>query len=236
MWLLSILIALTVLITLVSGLRLVENLESENRAVEAQLHAVRMYDEAFDERVKEMRRFRHDVNGLLQAIEYESKTRGVGDHIGSGEIAELYGSNSRSLVDALVELKCAQCKDAGIAFECSIDEGWRVCMQERGIEETDVQAVAQNLLQNAYEASLEILPESDRLIRFSIDSCDGKLRIETMNRIASDVMPTFETTKADSEQHGIGLAVVKDIVTSYNGSKDALFDPETRLLTMRVML
>lgn len=236
MWLLAILIALTVLVTLGLGLHLVENLESENRMAEARLHAAQMYDEAFEARAKEMRRFRHDVNGLLQAIEYESKNRSADDSSGQSEVIDVVDDSSISLVTALLEHKRAQCRDAGIDFTSDIDAGWRAFAQERGIAESDVQAVIQNLLQNAYEASLEVFPESDRLIRFSLAGCDGRLRIETTNRIASDEMPTFETTKVDSEQHGIGLEVVKDIATSYDGSKDALFDSETRLLTVRVML
>ena len=236
MWLLLISITIAVLIVLGLGLQIVANLESENRAVEAQLHAAQMYDEAFDAHMKEMQRFRHDVSGLLQAIEYESKARTASDGICSNEVDQAFARKPDSLVDALLALKQAQCESAQIAFSSDVDAGWRMFAQERGIEEVDVQAVAQNLLQNAYEASFEVFPESSRLIGFRMDDSDGKLRIEVTNRIVSDEMPTFETTKSNPKQHGVGLKVVEDIVTSYGGGKDIAFDPLTRLLTVRVML
>jgi len=235
MWLLSILISLTVLITLVLGLRSVENLESENRATEAQLHAIEMYDAALDERMKAMKRFRHDVNGLLQTIEYESKSRSTSCE-NSDDSEQIPSSSDRSLIETLLELMQAQCDDAGIAFSSSLDEGWRASVRERGIDEADVQSVVQNLLQNAYEASLVVFPESDRLIRFYMRNCAGRLHIEVTNRIASDEMPAFETTKPSPDQHGIGLKVVEDIVVSCGGGKDVSFDSKTRLLTIRAVL
>ena len=236
MWLLSILITIAVLIILGLGLQIVANLESENRAVEAELHATQMYDEAFDARMKEMQRFRHDVSGVLQAIEHESEARAAGDGTDSSEVDQAFCRKSDSLVDALLALKRAQCDSAQIAFSSDVDAGWKSRVQERGIEEVDVQAVAQNLLQNAYEASLEVFPESSRRIGFRMGGSDGRLRIEATNRVASSEMPTFETTKSNPEQHGVGLKVVEDIATSYGGGKDITFDPQTRLLTVRVML
>lgn len=236
MWLLLVLITVAVLVILGLGLRFVENLESENRAVEAQLRSAQMYDEAFEVRMKELQRFRHDVNGLLQTIEYGSKVRTADDGTDPSGGEQASCQEAGLLMDALLELKRAQCDSANIAFTTDVNAGWRAFAQARGIEEADVQAVAQNLLQNAYEASLEVFPESDRLIGFCMGDRDGKLRIETTNRIASDVVPTFETTKPDPEQHGIGLKVVEDIAVSYGGGKNVAFDPPTRLLTICVML
>ena len=116
MWLISILITIAVLVILSLGMNIVANLESENRAVEAQLHAAQMYDEAFDARMKEMQRFRHDVNGLLQAIEHESKTRSVGDGVDPSNMGKASCQKSDLLVDALLTLKRAQCDSAQIAF------------------------------------------------------------------------------------------------------------------------
>ncbi len=236
MWLLLILVTIAVLLILGLGLHYVENLESENRAVEAQLRAIQMYDEALETRMREMQRFRHDVNGLLQAIEYESMARVADGNSGASEVCRASGQKPDSLVDSLVELKRAQCSSAGIAFSSEIDAAWRAVAQRRGIEEADVQAVVQNLLQNAFEASLEVFPESDRLIEIRMGEKDGKLRIEVTNRTESDEAPMFETTKSNPEQHGIGLRVVEDVAKSYGGSKSAAFDPQTRLLTMCVML
>lgn len=236
MWLLMILIMISVLVILVLGLRFVENLESENRAVEARLHAAREYDEAFAERMKEIQRFRHDINGLLQAIEHDSTVRDTDGDSSLAEGGQDPDWKSDTLVDSLVKLKQSQCSSANIAFSSDVDAGWQPFVQERGIEEADVQAVVQNLLQNAYEASLEVFPEPDRLIRFRMGIQSGKLHVEVTNRTASSKPPTFETTKPDPEQHGIGLRVVQDIASSYGGGKSASFDPQTRLLTVCVTL
>ena len=235
-WLILALIEVAMLAVLVFGLRFVENLERENRAVEAQLRAVRFYDEALDRRMKEMQRFRHDVNGLLQAVEHASNIERAGgvpkENDAVGDSADKQGL----LLDALLSLKQAECAQAGIEFSCGVTDDGRECMRERGVKEADVQAVAQNLLQNAYEASLLVTPASQRIIAFHLDKQGEKLAIEVSNRIASDDVPSFKTGKPNPEEHGVGLQVVDGIVESYGGTKCVDFDPKTRMLTIRVLL
>lgn len=255
MWMLTLLIAFTVLALLGLGIRFVEGLESENRAIEAQLRAAQMYDAALDARMKEARRFRHDVDGLLQAVEFAAASEGAsgisaeksidglgamaGGNAGEGPSCNVDSTTQEgqgSLLNAVLDLKHAQCAEAGIRFACEVDDGWLLFSTRRQIDVDDVRAIVQNLLQNAYEASLEVQPASERIIEFELLSRDGKLEIKVANRTPSSTMPTFRTTKEDSEQHGIGLQIVEDVVRSYDGVKLVDFDSSARLLTIRVTL
>lgn len=232
----SALIALAVLALLLLGLRFVENLERENRAVEAQVRAAQMYDGALTARMQKMKRFRHDVNGLLLAVEYASANGDSDDGPGQAEADGESQAKSDSLLDALLSLKRIECAGAGIEFSCDVSETWRGCAQVREIEEGDVRAIVQNLLQNAYEASLQVVPASRRAIVFHLSDQGGKLAIRVSNRTASAEMPSFDTTKDNPEEHGIGLQVIDRIVEFYDGSKQVDFDSQSRMISVQVVL
>ena len=52
------------------GVYAVERLESENEILEAEVESSRMYQEALGRRIEQVRRYRHDADGLLRAIEH----------------------------------------------------------------------------------------------------------------------------------------------------------------------
>ena len=159
-WALSILVTVMLLAILGLGLRFVENLERENRAIEEQLRSSRLYYEALAVRVREMQRFRHDVNGLLQAVEYASAFESCDGIIGLGNPTGERGARQLSILDAMLMAKRDECRDASISFSCEVSDGWRDFVRQRCLDENDVQAIAQNLLQNAFEASLKVEPAS----------------------------------------------------------------------------
>lgn len=309
-WLLALLLGVTVLMLLGVGVTLVQNLERENRFAESQLRMERMYDETLEARVEEMRRFRHDVNGLLQAVEFSQgvhagadagadEDAGMGEHVGAdtgadagigervgadagaGEDADMgervgadtgagedtstamsaaTGETQRAsaagdaenagvdregsgmaqdaypLVDAIIRLKRSQCAQSHVAFSCDVATSFGKRARLAGIAEADACAVVQNLLDNAYEASLRVEPESERMVSARLSAQESLLVVEVTNRIAEAAVPTFQTTKPNPEQHGIGLRVVGDIVQKYGGELQRDFDSDARLLTMRVML
>ena len=228
-WLATLMVAIAALALLGLGLRFVENLELENRAVESQLRAARLYDKALEERVKEMQRFRHDINGLLQAIEYSQYLQRNGE-------TEPAFKGASTLINSTLKLAKQQCAEANIDFSCDIDESFIAKANGLEIEESDIYAVVRNLIENALEASMEIQPASDRFIFTRLSAQENGLAIEVSNRIAKNEMPTFETTKEDVHQHGIGLQIVNDIATRHGGDARPSLDAATRTLSMHVQL
>ena len=227
------------------GLRVIEGMERENRLAEAELQASQLYRDSLDSRVEQVRRYRHDADGLLRAIEHSIGDEAgvlVGAAVSSDEdepsLGFGFGRYQLPLAEAAVQSKRRLCSDEGIAFTCEIDPGFAVEAAGRGISEPDLCIVLQNLLDNAYEASLEakgagIAPA----MSLRLDAREGGgLDIVAGNRTASTTAPTFRTGKANPKLHGVGLQVVNDIARSHGGNLSSDFDSTTHVLTMTVRL
>ena len=246
--LLSAAVNVAMLLLLVISVRLVDYLESENALDEAEIESSRIYQASLSTRVEQVRRYRHDADALLRAIE-----RAAGDEAGQiasdkmltppmlsdGENA-LFDESRFPLSNAAVELQRQRCADEGIPFTVAID-GLSGAWADGVLDDSDLCLVLQNLLDNAFEASIApgelAIPVGERAISLHVGSNqpDGLL-IEVGNRTADDVPPEFRTGKADPELHGVGIQVVEDIARKHGGSLVPSFDPATRVLTMAVRL
>lgn len=234
-----------VLILLASfGLRVIEDTERENRLVEAELQASQLYRESLDSRVEQVRRYRHDADGLLRALE-QSIGRDPDAFVTGSAVADQeanlgfgLGYCQLPLADAAIQSKLRLCAAEGIAFTYELAPGFAAEAACRGVSEPDLCIVLQNLLDNAYEASLEAKAagvEPAMSLCLSIQE-KGDLRITVANRTASAEPPEFRTRKSSPQLHGVGLQVVNDIARTHSGSFSSDFDSATRTLTMTVQL
>ena len=239
-WFLAFLAVLVALGLLRAGIGSIDALERENRLVESQMRTERTYREALDARVQEMRRFRHDVNGLLRAVE-AAKAEGVEEEerragASDAEVAE-DANDSLPLLTAIIAFKHNQCERVDIAFSCEIVEGFAERVAACALGETDLCAIVQNLLENAYEASLDVARDTGPLVALRLGAGEAEgLIIEVRNRIAASEMPSFETTKPNPDQHGIGMRIVEETARKHGGALVFVFDPLTRILTARVVI
>lgn len=222
--------------------RLAERIEEENHMLEAGLKTMRIYNESLQKKINDIRKFRHDAIGLLQAIDMY----GV-DYKETMPDREAYGYNSGHIVkktmpllEAIVELKRRQCAEEGIDFICpdrfpDMPEGMMLP------DETDLCLLMQNLLDNAYEANLRITEKSRRMMSLDIGSITAdsetgsksasKLVITVTNRVDSQEKLSFLTRKSKPELHGIGLRIVDDILKKYNGRRTVSIDPADILIS-----
>lgn len=97
---------------------------------------------------------------------------------------------------------------------------------------TDFIRLMSNLLDNAYDATME-LPEEDRLIFLKIEEINGQLAIEVKNssKLKEFDHSLFEiehSTKAREEckSRGYGLSIIKEISQRYNGVLDVKIEDE----------
>jgi C4-dicarboxylate-specific signal transduction histidine kinase len=213
-----------VLMFLGIGMRVVWNVELENRMDEAEIESSRRYQEMMGDRVEQVRRYRHDADALLRAIERASE----------------FGAGRFPLSHAAIELQRNRCGDVGIPFRADIGIAAEALV-DSGISDSDLCLVLQNLLDNAYEASCATerdgAPAAERAISLKIgqDTSRGVF-VEVSNRTGTDELPTFETGKANPEYHGVGLQVVNDIPSKYGGAVRPAYDSATQTVTMAVEL
>ena len=232
------------------GLRVIEEMERTNRLAEAELQASELYRESLDSRVEQVRRYRHDADGLLRAVEsmMGQDATSASKNRASANTASRLGESGSALVldtglpdlplaDAAIQSHRRSCADVGIAFTCEVDPAFASETTRRGVSEPDLCIVLQNLLDNAFEASLEAKEAGiePRMTLF-MDLPDGGMRIAVGNRTVSAEPPVFRTRKDDPHLHGVGLEVVRDIARIYRGSLTPSFDSSTRTLTMTVRL
>lgn len=81
----------------------------------------------------------------------------------------------------------------------------------------DLNVILGNLLDNAIEASGHIFPEEQRHIKLTLKAEMGLIRLHVGNRFDGFLPKDKSTRKADTQNHGIGLKSVEEIVRKYHG-------------------
>ena len=223
-YLASAIVAVAALVILTISMRIVMNMELENRMAEAEIASSRLFQSMMGDRVEQVRRCRHDADALLRAIERSAE----------------FGAGRFPLSNSAIELQRRRCRQAGIPFTAELEDVSESLIA-RGIDDSDLCLVLQNLMDNAYEASMAIGQDSnspaERAISLRVgNSPVGEIAIAVENHTAEDTLPSFQTGKENPEYHGVGLRVVDDIARKYGGSLVAGFDAATRTLTMTVRL
>lgn len=224
MYVTIVIVSALVLVLLGVGMRIVWSVELENRMTEAEIESSRRYQAMLGDRVEQVRRYRHDADALLRAIE-----RATG-----------FGAGRFPLSQSALELQRDRCEQAGIPFIVETEDVSQALIA-RGMSDSDLCLVLQNLLDNAFEATVAmsegVLPAEERKIVLRVAGEKlGGTTIEVQNRTAGDTLPTFRTNKDNPKFHGVGVQVVADIASKHGGELVPSFDPETRTLTMAVRL
>ena len=83
------------------------------------------------------------------------------------------------------------------------------------IDDIDLSVILGNLIDNAIEAATK--ENEEKYVHIQISQIKEMLVIKILNSFSKDEI-SYESTKNNSELHGIGLKSVKHIVDSYNGN------------------
>lgn len=118
-------------------------------------------------------------------------------------------------IDSIINYKMEMAKGLDIEIKQEIKIGSRVC-----ISNEDLNVLLGNLFDNAIEAVGKV-PKGKRIIEFKISSDETALLFEISNTYNGIINKNHKgeimTTKIDSENHGIGLKAVQEIVNRYAG-------------------
>ena len=86
------------------------------------------------------------------------------------------------------------------------------------IDSRDLVLLFSNLLSNAFEAAKEA---SDKYVTVKINSKENGLFMSIKNSYRIEIKRSlngdFITSKADKENHGIGVRIIKNVIAKYNG-------------------
>ena len=174
------------------------------------------------EKQQELRRFRHDSSAHLQAI--ASIAKDAGDQRVLSYVSELMGQQAEMkhlatgnlIGDAVVNAYYSKGLRDGIHVELvgQFSESF-------DISETALCVIFTNVIANAYEAALKC--EKNRSVRISFTNFRDNQFIRVQNPtserpvIEDGIIQLGQTTKADKENHGLGVRNILDAVKHAGG-------------------
>jgi len=174
--------------------------------------------------VSSVRSDRHDLNnhltvisGLMKIENYDAANKYIQEMIGEIRINNKALTIKSPILASMLYSKMEKCQREGIPFEVNIANEEIINI----LSSTDLIRLISNMLDNAYEATLE-LPSEDRKIELKIVKVNGKVKLvvrnnSTLTEITETHFKTGYSTKSDSGR-GYGLAIIREITKKYNGS------------------
>lgn len=159
----------------------------------------------------------HDYKHKLLALESMMKSKKYNEVLMNIE-AELmlfadkafYLNTGNNIVDIIINSKMNIAQSYGITITVNAK-----ITNEIKIDDIDLSVILGNLIDNAIEAATK--ENEEKYVHIQISQIKEMLVIKILNSFSKDEI-SYESTKNNSELHGIGLKSVKHIVDSYNGN------------------
>ena len=190
---------------------------------EQQLELCERHQQEREISILRLRDAKHNMKNNLVSIlayaenrEYEKITAFVNEILGTGGMITTDISHSGNIViDSLISYWFMAAKQKKIEF--SVDICVPMMMPFKG---ADVCLILGNLLENAVEAAEKV--EGKRQIKIKIKYDKNNLLVFVSNSYSGTLIKTkdnrLKSTKADAENHGVGLSSVYRAITKYHGA------------------
>lgn len=197
-------------------------LEYELAELKSSAENIQKQDEEIRTLHENVRRIKHDMKNHLMVIasylnggDHESAKAYTSKILDKLNAVQSYIETGNSLLNHILNEKLNKAREKGISVKAEIEN-----LSFKKMESLDFSALLSNILDNAIEAcENEDLPE----ISVVISQRRGYETILVKNKIsvsALDINPELETTKADSESHGMGIPQIRAIAEKYGGMCD----------------
>ena len=172
------------------------------------------------EQYRQAERLRHDMKNhiiALTALSRNKEWEKIEDYLKNmeGVILDAGGDlTGNKAVDALLYQKRKQAEGEDIKWECDMQMPKGCC-----INEFDLCVLMGNILDNALEACGRMQKDENRFINIQARTVKKCFLIEVKNSMdRTEKFTEGFTNKDDSQEHGIGLLNVGDVVNRYNGA------------------
>ena len=172
------------------------------------------------EQYRQAERLRHDMKNhiiALTALSRNKEWEKIEDYLKNmeGVILDAGGDlTGNKAVDALLYQKRKQAEGEDIKWECDMQMPKGCC-----INEFDLCVLMGNILDNALEACGRMQKDENRFINIQARTVKKCFLIEVKNSMdRTEKFTEGFTNKVDSQEHGIGLLNVGDVVNRYNGA------------------
>ena len=172
------------------------------------------------EQYRQSERLRHDMKNhiiVLSALSQNQEWEKIDDYLRNMEdiVLDTGGDmTGNKAVDALLYQKRKRAEEENIKWECDVQMPKGCC-----INEFDLCVLFGNILDNALEACRRMQNGECRFVNIQAKTVKKCFLLEVKNSM--DRMEKYTdgfTNKGDSQEHGIGLLNVGDVVNRYNGA------------------
>lgn len=195
--------------------------------------------EGIEERVGTVRKYRHDLAKHIQMLELlmEKETDSVELRSYIEEQKLRYEKLKKvkitedEILDTLLSIKKEECDGKNISLKISVQKGSCGFM-----EETDKVGLILNLLDNAIAAVEELKIDRDKEISISFIHEDECSRIELINCIKKNKIGFVIPYISDKCSYGIGIKVIQEIVSKYDGERVVCTDEVSGIQKERILL
>ena len=199
-----------------------EKQRGEEAFLKQQIENERRYYKSLAASVEEVRKIRHNLKNTFTALYgyLEAGNIAVAKHFiqeSSARIALLKSGTGYPALDALLYAKTKKAEQTGVHFETQL-----ALPSNLSVDEMDLCIILGNALDNALEASVK-LPAREQHIGLKISPFGEMLTVEVSNNIVEEKIETFQTSKEDKKNHGLGFKTICDLIKKYDGTVQVVF-------------
>lgn len=184
----------------------------------------KLYEEsimASNEQIEKISRVKHETKNKMSSIKKLILEENIDEAISLCDATQenlkstytpIYTSNP--VLNAIVNVELEKATSLNIDFSVNITDALSK------LQSADTISLVGNLCDNAIEY-LVTQPKDNREMKLHLRSHLDYYIITCSNKISSSILkenPELSTTKADKDNHGKGLSVLKDIVKTYDGN------------------
>lgn len=182
---------------------------------------------------KEMHDMKHYVMALKNEDDPERRSEVLADMEQAIAIQESFMNTGNKVLDVVLTTKSLQCQKKNITLNAMVDGDLLA-----DIHVKDICSLFGNILDNAIEASQQVVDKEKRLITLSVRKRNQFIIVECENysdsenvKLRNNQRRSFfgknnlpKTTKGDNVKHGYGLKSITQVAEKYGGAMNCSYE------------
>lgn len=195
-----------------------KEMQIAHERTKAQTEMYIQMNQAYEEQKSKIHECKNHINCIQGLLESDNAQKALEytQRINNLWMSEMnYIVTNHPIVNAVLNQKYKQTKAEGILLVLSVSN-----MEGMNLADEDIVTLLTNLLDNAIEATRQVEKEK-KMIKCRLTYQDNTFSVVIRNPVGEQVVienNRIQTTKADKENHGMGMLNVSNVVNKYDGN------------------